>query len=323
MLPLIWLGVPKGISNPNKVWSVKDAALVLVGVILFVYSLKTLFKEDYPIAISLATGTIGFFLLRWFFSKQKKSSSPMIDMELLQDKRILLGMLLCFVPMSVIVGFEFLLAQELQFVHHLSPIKAGLFMLPFVISAAIAGPITGSIMSKIGFRIVILTVLALSSLSFFMLSRLDFSAWSGSLLFWMILLGFSLGMVLVTATTSIMAAAPQDKAGMAGSMESISYELGTGLGITFFGIVLSQIFIRKFVISEALSKEIPKQANNSIGDAMIIANELGGEKAQIIKKAATTAFQEAHNSVLLLAGFVLATLTLILVFVLREKKIEN
>lgn len=323
MLALIWLGVPKGVSNPDKVWVLKDAVLVLVGVILFVYSLKTLFKEDYPITISLTTAVIGFFFLRCFFSKQKKSSSPMIDMELLQDKRILLGMLLCFVPMSVIVGFEFLVAQELQFVHHLSPINAGLFMLPLVASAAIAGPISGLIIRRIGFRTVILAVLALSSLSFFMLSRLDFGAFSASLLFWMVLLGFCLGVVLVAATTSIMAAAPFDKAGMAGSMESISYELGTGLGITFFGIVLSQIFIRKFVISEALSNEIPKQVNNSIGDAMIVANELGGEKGQIIKKAATTAFQEAHNSVLLLAGFVLATLTVLLFFVLDEKKEEN
>ncbi|MCV9928853.1 MFS transporter [Flavobacterium sp. LS1R49] len=320
VIPLIWIGIPKGISNPNKLWVLKDAALVLIGVILFVYSIKTVFKEGHPLWISIVIGIVGFIFLRLFFKKQKISSSPMIDMELLQDRRILLGMLLCFVPMSVIVGFEFLLAQELQFVHKLSPINAGLFMLPFVASSAIAGPITGAIMQRIGFRNVIITVLSLSSLSFFMLSRLNFSSLTGSLLFWLITLGFSLGMVLVAATTAIMSAAPLDKAGMAGSMESISYELGTGLGITFFGIILSQIFIKKFVISEELLIELPKQVNNSIGDAMIVANEIGGEKAEIIKKAAMTAFQDAHNIVLILAGSVLAILTLILVFILPKEK---
>jgi hypothetical protein len=72
-----------------------------------------------------------------------------------------------------------------------------------------------------------------------------------------------------------------------------------------------------------LLSEVLKEVNNSIGDVMIIANEIGGEKAIIIKNTAMTAFQETHNTVLILAGFVLATLTLILVFVLpKEKKIK-
>ncbi len=320
VIPLVWFGIPKGISNPDKPWVLKEAALVLVGVILFVYSLKTLFKIGHPLWISIAIGFVGLFLLRLFLKKQKISTSPMLDMVLLKDRRILLGMVLCFVPMAVIVGFEFILAQELQFVHQISPANAGLFMMPFIFSAAIAGPITGSIITKVGFRKVILAALSLSSLSFFILSTLDFSSLSGSLIFCLSILGFSLGMVLISGTTSIMSSTPQDKAGMAGSMESIAYELGTGLGITFFGIVVSQIFIEKFAISDALLKALPKQVNNSIGDAFIVANTLGVEEEEIVKKAAMLAFQDAHQLVLILAGAVLAILIFVLVFVLPKDK---
>lgn len=320
VIPSIWVGIPKGISNPQKPWALKEASLVLVGVILFVYGLKTIFKEDHPLWISIVAGLIGFVFLRLFFKKQKISDSPMIDVKLLQNKRILLGMLLCFVPMAVIVGFEFLLAQELQFVHKLSPISAGLFMLPFVAASAVSGPLTGSILGKIGFKNVIVTVLSLSSLAFFLLSQLDFSTFTVSLLFCLIVLGFSLGVVLLAGTTAVMSAAPLDKAGMAGSMESISYELGTGLGITFFGIILSQIFINKFAISNELLNQLPKQVNNSIGDAMIVANEIGGEKGEIIKNAAMIAFKDAHDIVLILAGSVLGILALVLVIVLPKDK---
>ena len=48
VIPFIWIGVPKGISNPEKPWVLKDAAFVLVGVILLVYGIKTVFKEDHP-----------------------------------------------------------------------------------------------------------------------------------------------------------------------------------------------------------------------------------------------------------------------------------
>lgn len=322
LIPLIWFGVPDGISDPKKSWIFKDSLLLLIGVISFVYALKTILKENHPICLSLLSGIIGFILLRWFFKKQKDAAMPMFDISLLQDRRILTGMLLCFVPMAVIVGFEFLLAQELQFVHQLNPIKAGLFMLPLVISSAIAGPLAGSFISKIGFRRVIITVLVVSSISFFVLSTLDFSTFSYSLFSWLVILGFCLGVTLMAASTSIMAASPVDKAGAAGSMESIAFELGTGLGIAFFGVLLSRVFVSKFLISETLSTEMPDQARSSISDALIAANSLGGAKAEEIKNAAMIAFQNAHNTVLIMAATLLAILALLMVFLLPGKKQE-
>lgn len=322
VIPLIWFLVPKGVSDPKKSWVFKDAVLLLIGVITFVYALKSIFKTDQSIWIALVAGVIGFVLLRWFFKKQQDTASPMLDISLLQDRRILMGMLLCFVPMAVIVGFEFLLAQELQFVHQLSPINAGMFMLPFAVSAAVAGPITGSLISKIGFRKVIIAVLTLSSLSFFMLSSLDFSTLTIALFLWLVVLGFSLGMILMAATSSIMSAVPVDKAGAAGSMESIAYELGTGLGIAFFGIVLSQLFIAKFKITEDLLAELPDQSHGSISDALLMANRLTGAKGEEIRNAAMLAFQGAHHIVLILAGSVLAILAFLMVFLLpKEEKV--
>ncbi|WP_316752674.1 MFS transporter [Pedobacter gandavensis] len=318
VIPLIYFGIPKGISDPKKAWILKDAVLLLIGVITFVYALKSVFKEGQPIWISLIAGITGFILLRWFFKKQQHSALPMLDISLLQDRRILIGMLLCFVPMAVIVGFEFLLAQELQFVHQMTPINAGLFMLPLACSAAVAGPVTGPFIKRIGFRKVLIAVLAISSISFFSLSFHDFSSMSVSLCCWLISLGFSLGMILMAATTSIMSATPIDKAGAAGSMESIAYELGTGLGIAFFGIILSQVFMGKFIIPEELLSDVPKQAQSSISDALILANSLGGSKADEIRKAAMIAFEGAHNGVLILAGSFLAILAVMMVFLLPK-----
>lgn len=319
VIPLIGIGVPKSISDPTKPWILKEAVVVLAGVILFIYSIKSFFKANSSIGISSAAAVLGIVFLFYFFRKQKTAALPMIDISLLQDRRILIGMLLCFIPMAVIVGFEFLLAQELQFVHLLSPINAGLFMLPFVIASAVAGPITGSIIQKAGFRNVIVTALTMAAVSFFVLSTLEFSTFSIPLLIWFILLGFSLGMILITATTSIMAAAPENKAGMAGSMESIAYELGTGLGITFFGIVLSQLFIKNFAIAGT-----PLPSYPTISDAIIAANTIGGPQAELIKSTARMAFQEAHHTVLLLAGSLLLVLALLLLFIIPKaaKKVD-
>jgi len=46
--------------------------------------------------------------------------------------------------MIALVGFELLMAQELQFVHGFSPLDAGLFMLPLMLACSFSGPAAGA-----------------------------------------------------------------------------------------------------------------------------------------------------------------------------------
>ncbi len=93
--------------------------------------------------------------------------------------------------MITLVGFELLMAQELQFVHGLSPYEAGVFMLPVMVAS--------------GF-----------STDF---STQQWQAWG-----LMALLGFSAASALLASTSAIMAAAPAEKAAAAGAIETMAYE---------------------------------------------------------------------------------------------------
>ena len=76
--------------------------------------------------------------------------------------------------MITLVGFELLMAQELQFVHGLTPYQAGLFMLPVMLASGFSGPIAGMLVSRL------ITLcgnggMALSAASFYGLAMTDFS----------------------------------------------------------------------------------------------------------------------------------------------------
>ena len=58
----------------------------------------------------------------------------MIDMRLFTHRIILSGVVMAMTAMITLVGFELLMAQELQFVHGLTPYQAGLFMLPVMLA---------------------------------------------------------------------------------------------------------------------------------------------------------------------------------------------
>lgn len=55
------------------------------------------------------------------------------------------------------------------------------------------------------------------------------------LLLFLFLIGFGLGIIFTTASTTVMLNAPDKKAGMAASIEEVAYEIGSVLGVTFMG----------------------------------------------------------------------------------------
>lgn len=65
-------------------------------------------------------------------------------------------------------------------------------------------------------------------------------------------LGISLSIGLTASSIAIMGNAPEEKAGAAKALEATRYDLGTGLGITGFGLVLASSYRNAISIGETL-----------------------------------------------------------------------
>ena len=65
----------------------------------------------------------------------------MVDMRLFTHRIILSGVMMAMTALITLVGFELLMAQELQFVHQKTPFEAGIFMLPVMVASGFSGPI--------------------------------------------------------------------------------------------------------------------------------------------------------------------------------------
>ncbi|MGX2009582.1 MFS transporter, partial [Enterobacter asburiae] len=121
-------------------------------------------------------------------------------------------------------------------------------MLPLMLASGFSGPVAGVMVSRLGLRLVATGGMLLSALSFLGLSMTDFS--SQQWLAWglMILLGFSVASALLASGSAIMAAAPKEKAAAAGAIETMAYELGAGLGIALFGLILTRSYSSSIVL---------------------------------------------------------------------------
>ena len=129
----------------------------------------------------------------------------------------------------------------------------------------------------------------LSAFSFLGLALTDFSTQQWLAWGLMTLLGFSVASALLASSSAIMAAAPKEKAA-AGAIETMAYELGAGLGIALFGLILTRSYSASIDSCRlALSGAMAQQAASSIGEAVSLSQALPAGVAQALMAAAKTA----------------------------------
>lgn len=302
--------VPPQQGRPEQPLNISHAIMLIVAILLLVFSAKTALKGALSPWMVATTLFIGAMLLFIFVRIQLRAAIPMIDMRLFGHRIILSGVVMAMTAMIALVGFELLMAQELQFVHGFTPFDAGMFMLPVMVASGFSGPIAGVLVSKLGLRIVAAGGMGLSALSFIGLSMLDFSTQQWLAWGLMVLLGFSAASALLASTSAIMAAAPKEKAAAAGAIETMSYELGAGLGIALFGLLLTRSFSAAIALPQGLESRVAEQAASSIGEAVKVAQELPPALAEPVIQAAKTAFISSHSVALGSAGGMLLLLAI-------------
>ncbi|KAF1369098.1 MFS transporter [Yokenella regensburgei] len=310
VLALSWRVVPPQQGRREQPMNINQALMLIVAILMLVYSAKTALKGQQSLWIVGLVMVVGAGLLVSFVRIQLAARTPMSDMRLFTHPIILSGVMMAMTSMITLVGFELLMAQELQFVHGKTPFQAGLFMLPVMLASGFSGPIAGVMVSRFGLRRVATAGMALSAFSFLGLSQTEFSTQQIQAWILMTLLGFSAASALLASTAAIMAAAPKEKAAAAGAIETMAYELGAGLGIALFGLILTRSYHDSIVLPTGLDGAVASQAASSIGEAMQVAQHLPSSVADALVEAAKTAFITSHSVALFSAGAMLVVLAI-------------
>ncbi|KAA8735553.1 MFS transporter [Acinetobacter qingfengensis] len=324
-IPLIFFALiggyyllPAQAINANKHINIVDALVLTCSILLLIYTIKTSMKAfDYSI---IWTGLSGLILLVYFIQKQRKLVEPLIDLSLFKLQSVKMGFLICVFAMIALVGFELLISQELQFVYGFSPLEAGLFILPFMLAVSLSGIFASLLINKFGVRLVSLFGLAFSAIALIGLAETNFTEHTYYAWFWMIVLGASVETTFLAATSAIISASPVEKATAAGSIEGMSYELGTGFGVAIFGLLVSYFYQKRIQFEGLLNDQQLELAKNSIAETIHVLSSVDPKLTAQIQFMANQAFSSAHHSVLYVSSITLLILMLFVTFSWKIKK---
>jgi DHA2 family multidrug resistance protein-like MFS transporter len=100
-----------------------------------------------------------------------------------------------------------------------------------------------------------------------------------------------------------MQSATPERAGMAASIEEVSYELGGALGVTLMGSILSGVYAHTLAVPVGLPQS--DLARDSLDQALIVADGLSSDLGMALTRLAKTAFDTGYAAVIATAALML------------------
>ncbi|KTR05275.1 MFS transporter [Aureimonas ureilytica] len=293
-----WL-MPSRPGQSTRPWDLLGSFQVLVGLVAIAYAVKEAARRDASLLHALLTVFVGVVAFLLFKRRQDRARHKLIDFSLFRDRNFTAGVATALVATFALIGFMLVLSQRLQLVLGLSPLEAGLFTLPIPLAAFVTGPIAGAVAPRLGATNILCGGLLLAGLGL-ALSGLTYDAHLTWQVPGFVLLGAGLGATMTAASGVIMSSAPADRAGMAASIEELSFELGGAIGIAVLGSVLTAVYGGSLAVPEGLV--VAPTAFDSLDEALVAAAALPDGLSDGFRKAAFAAFDRAVMAVILVAS---------------------
>jgi EmrB/QacA subfamily drug resistance transporter len=174
---------------------------------------------------------IGGFALAAFVVIELRSRGPMLDFRLFRHLNFLASNISQVLAGAIELGLGFLLPFFLLLVVGVSPLVAGLALIPATVPIMLAGPLAGRAFDRIGGRApLVIGFLALAA-SGAALAVAAPQASVGWLVPGLLLQGIGLGIVLTVNDPTGLNSVPEKDAGQAAGMINTSEQLGGAIGI--------------------------------------------------------------------------------------------
>ncbi|MFF6986122.1 DHA2 family efflux MFS transporter permease subunit [Streptomyces sp. NPDC010273] len=184
----------------------------------------------------LAVSVLGFALFAFWEQRVKE---PLIPLGLFRSVPLSAGVVLMVLMAIAFMGGLFFVTFYLQNVHGMSPIDAGLHLLPLTGMMIVGSPLAGAAITKLGPRIPLAGGMAATAIAMYGMSTLTSDTGSGVMSIWFALLGFGLAPVMVGATEVIVGNAPMELSGVAGGLQQAAMQIGGSLGTAVLGAVMA------------------------------------------------------------------------------------
>lgn len=308
--------------DPNAARLDVVSALLSLGTVLpVVYGLKRLAETGFgvPPALSILAG-IGIGVL--FVRRQRALADPMIDVRLFRTPALSAALAAYALATLVSFGMYLYVAQYLQLVLGLSPLRAGLWLVPLALSFIVGSLATPALVRYARPSALMGAGLLAAAPGFAMLA---FAGPSSLALVVAASVVFSLALapVFTLANDVVIGTAPPERTGAASAISETCSELGGALGIAVLGSVGTAVYRGR--MAEALPAGIPaaaaEAARDTLGAAVVMARDLPADLESVLLETARAAFVASLQFTAVVCTALILATALVAATILRRSRL--
>ncbi|MEV6492507.1 MFS transporter, partial [Actinoplanes sp. NPDC051633] len=254
-----------------------SVALSLAAILPFIYGVKELARHGWQ-PVSVVAIVIGAAFGVVFARRQQTLADPLLDLRLFTNPQFSIslgGLLSCSMLNGATMMFT---AQHFQLVDGLTPLRAGLALLPGMVTSIVSVQIAPLLARRIRPAYLIGAGLAVTAIGMLVITQAGTANGPAALITGFAISCLGSAPLVALGTNLVMSSVPPEKAGSASGVVQTNSEFGYALGIAVMGSLGT--FVYRTRIADDLPSGLPgtaaDTARESITGAVTVAGELPG-----------------------------------------------
>jgi EmrB/QacA subfamily drug resistance transporter len=312
-LILIAAAQPVTVHKPARL-DYRGAALIAVGVALSVFGFQqsAIWGWGNPATGLCVAG--GFVVLVAFSLVERRTSQPLIRVDIFRVRAFLVENVVLAIAMTVFLPVFFFASEYAQVALAKSASDAGLFILYFFLGFVVAAQIGGRILDRSGAKRAVVLGCALSAAGFWLWAGKVTQLSLGSQVWFVILAGAGMGLMLGPAQTDAVNRASRFAYGEATGITQTVRNYAGSLGLAILGTILVAR-LRSQITASLIAQHLP--ARVAAAHASIIAQSQGTGSAASIPHFVRLDFADATRTVFYVMAAIMAVGALVSLIGLR------
>jgi MFS transporter, DHA2 family, multidrug resistance protein len=297
-----------------------SAAMSVAAVLAVIWGLKQIAQDGLGPAPVLAI-LAGLAVAAVFVARQKRLDDPIIDVGMFRITAFNAALTTNFLAIFVLVGYFLFVAQYLQLVLGLSPLRAGLWSLPSAFGFIIGSNVAPRILRRVRPAYVIGGGLGLAAVGLAVLTQAGAAGGLVPLVAGSVIVSLGLAPVFGLTTELIVGSAPPERAGAASGISETGAELGGALGIAILGSIGVANYRSELAdrLPAAIPAEAAAAARDTLGRAVAVAGQLPDQLGAALLAAAREAFVQGMQLSSAIAAVVSVGLAILALVMLRDR----
>ena len=270
------------------------ALLSIAGLGLLLWAIIEAPSHGWTSPTVVSAGLVSIAALGAFVAWEAHSTHPMLKLAFFHDRHFSIAAAgECFGVFGL-MGALFVQTQFLQFELGKSPLQAGLRILPMAAVLVVSAALSPIVARLIGVKFTVASGLTAIAGGLWQISATSSLATTyGDVVPGLLLLGLGAGLLLPTATNSVVGSVPQGDSGIGSATNAVALQVGGALGVAVVGSVLLTRY-QDHMTTALAGRNVPVAASHailgSLGGALAVGSSAGGATGTLLARAARGAF---------------------------------